>query len=161
MRQVVQFLPYVTRGLAICAVLAGLAAGLLETFGAGFVCFDTCPTRADYFARLGPTAVLLMTPCIVIEALAMAAFLAYCLATRQPWRAVSSLLILLVGGLVGVAALIALAQHAQATLPVRGSVEGDILVETPLETWAQEWGWALTLVAGAWSGVLAYLQWRR
>jgi hypothetical protein len=122
MRRVVQFLPYVSRGLTICAVLAGLAAGLLEaTFGAGFVCFDTCPTRAIYFAQLGPTAVQLMMPCVVLEALAMAAFLAYGLATRQARRAVSSLLVLL----VGVAALTALAQHAQATLPVWGDGEGD------------------------------------
>jgi hypothetical protein len=46
MRKVVQFLLFASRGLAVCAVLAGLGAGLFEaTFDAGFVCFDTCPSR--------------------------------------------------------------------------------------------------------------------
>jgi hypothetical protein len=161
MRQIVQFLPFASRGLAICAVLAGMAAGLLEAMSAGFICFDNCPTRAFYFAGLGPASVRWMTPCVVIEVLALAAFLIYCLATRQARRGVISLLFLLVGGLVGVAVLSALMQHAQATLPVWGGDAGDLLVETPAVAWATQWGLALTLVAGAWSGVLAYLQWRR
>ena len=64
-------------------------------------------------------------------------------------------------GLVGVAALSALAQHARAILPVWGDGEGDLLVEGPLLAWAALWGCSLMLVAGAWSGVLAYLQWGR
>ena len=158
MQKVGQFLPYVVRGLAICAVLAGLAPGLLAVTFGGFVCVDSCPTRSDYFARLGPNTVPWMTPCVVLEMLAVAVFLLYCLATRQARRAVLALLVLLVGGLVGVAALSALAQHAKATLP--GDV-GDLLVEGPLGAWERQWGLALMLVAGAWSGVLAYLQWRR
>jgi hypothetical protein len=81
MQQVVRLLPDVSRSLAICAVLAGLGAGFLEAFGADLVCFDTCPTQADYFAHLGPIAAHILTPCVVLEALAFAAFLAYCLAT--------------------------------------------------------------------------------
>jgi hypothetical protein len=161
MRHVVWFLPCVVRGLGICAVLAVLALGLLAIFGASFGCFDTCPTRTVYFAGLGPAAVQVLTPCVVLAVLAVAAFLVYCLATRQARRAVLVLLVLLGGGLVGVAVLGALAQHAQATLPIWGGEAGDLLVETPFESWAVQWTWALTLVAGAWSGVLVYLQWRR
>jgi hypothetical protein len=161
MRHVVWFLPFVTRGLTICAVLAGLGAGLLEVFAAQFVCVDSCPTRDFYFSYLGPTAVRLMTPCVVLEVLAAAVFLPYCLATRQVRRALLVLLVLLVGGLVGVAALHALLQHAQAILPSGSQSEGGILLEGPVEAWAEQWGWALSLVAGAWSGALAYLQWRR
>jgi hypothetical protein len=160
MRHVVRFLPFVMRGLAICAVLAGVGAGLIGVFGAGFGCFDTCPTHAAYFARLGPAAVWGLAPCVVLEVLAVAIFLLYCLATRQARRAVIALLVLLRGGLVGVAVLGALALHARATLPIWGGDEGDLLVEAPFESWANLWAWALTLVAGAWSGVLAYLQWR-
>jgi hypothetical protein len=159
MRRVVYVLPFVTRGLALCAVLAGLGAGLLQaTIGTAFICFDTCPSSAYYFAHLGPTAVQILTPCVVLEALAMAAFVPYCLATRQTRRAVLALLVLLVGGLVGIAALAELLQHAQATLT---GEEGDQLLADQLQALTQEWGLALMFVAGAWSGVLAYLQWRR
>jgi hypothetical protein len=92
----------------------------------------------------------------VLEALAFGAFLAYCLATRRTRRALIALLVLLVGGLVGVAALVALARHAQATLPVG---DGGLLAEAPLVAWQSQWGLSLALVAGGWSGVLAYLQW--
>ena len=159
MRQVARLLPAVSRSLAIGAVLAGLGGGYLEaSFGSGLVCFDTCPSRAEYFAELGPTALKLMTPCVALTALAVAVFLAHCLATRQTRRALISLVVLLGGGLIGVAALHALAQQARATLPVG---EGGLLVESPLVAWAGQWGVTLLFVACAWSGVLAYLQWRR
>jgi hypothetical protein len=161
MRHIVWFLPFVTRGLALCAVLAGLCAGLLWAFAASFVCVDACPTRDFYFSYLGPSTVRTMTPCIVLEVFAVAAFVAYSLATRQVRRAVFVALVLVVGGLVGVAALDALLQHAQVTLPSEGHLLVDILQEGPVEAWAHLWGLALTLVAGAWSGVLALLLWRR
>ena len=103
-------------------MLAGLAPGLITFTLAGFVCFDNCPTRAVYFAGHGAATVQVMTPCVVIEALALAVFLIYCLAARQARRAVVSTLFLLVGSLVGVAALSALLRHALATLPIWGRV---------------------------------------
>jgi len=157
----VPFLLFASRGLAICAVLAGLGAGLLEATFGGLACFDSCPTRTAYFAGLGSVAVSVMTPCVMLETLALAAFVAYCLATRQTRRAVISLLFLLVAGAVGVAALSALMQHAQDTLPVWGGDAGDLLREAPVGDWIVQWGLALTLVAGAWSGVPALMQWRR
>jgi hypothetical protein len=161
-RRVVALLPFVSRGLALGALLAGIGAGLLEaSLGAGLVCFDTCPTRADYFAHIGPTTLRVLTPCFVLEALAIAAFVAYCGATRQIPRALLLFLVLLLGGLAGVAVLSALAQHGQATLPVWGGEEGDLLREAPLVAWAQLWGWAIVLIAGIWSGALLFLQWRR
>jgi hypothetical protein len=161
MQKVVRFLPIVTRGLAICAVLAGLGAGLLDVIGALFVCVDSCPTRDFYFSYLGPSRVRLMTPCVVLEVLAVAVFLLYCLATRQLRRAGIAVLVLLVGGLVGIAALDALLQHAQATLPSATSAGGEVLIEGPVEAWGGQWAGALMLVVCAWSGTLAYLQWRR
>src|SRR5437660_12595921 len=89
MRQVVQFLLFASRVLALCAVLAGLAAGLLQaTIGATIICVDSCPPRDAYFSDLGPIAVRIMTPCVVLEVLALVAFVAYCLATRQARRVV-------------------------------------------------------------------------
>ncbi|MGZ3599634.1 MAG: hypothetical protein ACXWQ5_07925 [Ktedonobacterales bacterium] len=159
MRKVAQFLHVASRVLAICAVLAGLAAGLLTvSVVAAFICFDSCPTREDFFSsRVLPGTVQFMMPCVVLEVLALAVFLAYCVATHQPRRTIAPILFFLIGGLVGVAALDALLQHGQATLPN----EDGILLEGPVEAWVQLWGWVLLLVAGAWSGVLAYLQWRR
>jgi hypothetical protein len=161
MRHVVGFLPFITRGLAICAVLAGLGAGFLEGIAGDFVCVDSCPTRDFYFSYLGPTAVRLMTPCVVLAALTAAVFLLYCLATRQIRRAVLVLIVLLVGGLVCIAGLDALLLQAQADLPSGSQSEGGILLEGSVEVWAEQWAWALALAVGAWSGVLAYLQWRR
>jgi hypothetical protein len=157
MRQVIKLLFVASRGLAICAMLAGLAAGLLAaTVGAGFMCFDSCPTREDYFAHLGPVAVQVMMPCILLEVLALAIFLAYCIAIGQAQRAVKPILFLLIGGLSGVAALYALLLYGQATVPVDPN---GYLLDTPVQEWAQLWGLALMLVAVAWSGVLAYMQW--
>lgn len=162
MRKVVQVLPYVSRSLAVCAVLAGLVAGLFEaTFVADFVCFDSCPDRHFYFSYLDPRALLVMTPCVVLEVLAVAVFVAYGLATRQTRRAVLAVLVLLVGGLAGVVALAALLQHAQATLPSASGSDCCALLPDQLQAWQRLWGWAIVLVAGGWSGVLAYLQWRR
>ena len=162
MRKVTQFLLFASRGLAICAVLAGLGVGLLmSSVLPDLVCFDSCPTHAEYFAHLGPGTVQLMMPCVVLGVLAIAVFVTYCLATRQVRRAVLALLVLMVGGLVGVAALAALLQHAQATLPSASGSDCCALLPDQLQAWAQEWGLALMLVAGTWSGVLAYLQWRR
>jgi hypothetical protein len=162
MQKVVQFLPYVSRSLAIFAVLTGLVPGLLEaTFGADFVCFDSCPDRDFYCSYFGPAAVRLMTPCVVFAVLATAVFVAYGLATRQTRRYRLALLVLLVGGLAGVAALAALLQHAQATLPSYSVSDGGTLIPDQLQAWQRLWGGALILVAGAWSGGLTYLQWRR
>lgn len=158
MRQVVRLLHPASRGLALCAVLAGLAAGFLEAVvGAIFICVDSCSPRDVYFSHLGADVVRVMTPCVVLELLALTAFVGYCLATRQARRAILPILFLLVGGLIGVAALDAFLLHGQATLPVD---EGGFLLENPTQTWAQFWGMSILLVAVAWSGVLAYMQWR-
>ncbi len=157
MRQVIKLLFVASRGLAICAMLAGLAAGLLAaTVGAGFMCFDTCPSRDDYFANLGFVAMQVMMPCILLEMLALAVFLAYCIATGQAQRAVKPIRFLLIGGLAGIALLYILLRYGQATVPVDPN---GYLLETPAQEWAQLWGLALMLVALGWSGVLAYMQW--
>ena len=72
MQKVTQFLLFASRGLAICAVLAGIGVGFLEaSFGAAFVCFDSCPTREEMFPNIGPGAVLQpLLPCVVLELLA-------------------------------------------------------------------------------------------
>jgi hypothetical protein len=158
MQKVLQFLLFASRGLAVCALLAGIGVGFLQmTGGASFVCFDSCPTREFMFSYLGPTTVNALLPCVVLALLALVAFVAYCLATGQAQRVVIPILFLLGGGLLGVAGLYAFLQHAQATLPVG---EGDILIAGPAETFRGLWGLTILLVAGTWSGMLAYLQWR-
>lgn len=157
MRQVIKLLFVASRGLAISAMLAGVVAGLLAaTAGAGFMCFDTCPSRDDYFANLGLVAMQVMAPCIVLEVLALAIFLAYCVATGQVQRAVKPIRFLLIGGLAGVATLYVLLRYGQATVPIDPN---GYLLETPAQEWGQLWGLALMLVAVVWSGVLAYMQW--
>jgi hypothetical protein len=98
-----------------------------------------------------------MAPCVALELLALATFVAYCLATRQARRAASQAVVLLVGGLVGVTALSAFMLAGQASLPL--TWEGYFAGSASLEAWQGQWGLALMIVAGAWSAVLAYLQW--
>lgn len=66
------------------------------------------------------------------------------------------ILTLLVIGAVGVA-LDALMRQGQATLPITDG----LLAEGPVEAWAHQWGFVLTALAVAWSGIPAYLQWGR
>jgi hypothetical protein len=158
MQRFVPALLVASRVLAICAVLAGLIAGLLaSTILVGFTCFDSCPSRADFLNRM-PAEARLLIPCVVLAALALALFLAYCLDTRQQRRANVATLFFLVGGLSGVAALAALVKIAQATLPIN---EDNPQFAQAVVGWAQVWGVSLLLVAVVWSGVLAALQWRR
>jgi hypothetical protein len=160
MRKVAQFLHVASRVLAIGAILAGIGVGFLEaTIGPSFVCFDSCPTRGEMFPNVGPGAALqALLPCIVLELLALGAFVAYCLATGQARRVVLPIFFLLVGGLLAVAGLDALRQHVATTIPVD---QNGIVIAEAAQAWATWVGLAVVLVAGTWSGVLAYLQWRR
>jgi hypothetical protein len=159
MRKVTQSLLFASRGLAVCAVLAGTGVGLLQaTIGPAAVCFDSCVTREFLFSYLGPSTVQMLLPCVVLELLALVAFGAYCLATGQARRIVMPILFLLIWGLVGVAGLNALLQHGQTTLPVD---QDGVLIPESARSFRTLWGLAILLVAGTWSGVLAYLQWRR
>jgi hypothetical protein len=54
-----------------------------------------------------------------------------------------------------------LPEHAQATLPSASGSDCCALLPDKLQAWQRLWGGALMLVGGGWSGVLAYLQWRR
>lgn len=161
MQRVTLVLLYISRTLAICAILAGLGPGCLEASFAGLVCADQCPAPEFYVANFGSGDVELMKPFIVIEALAMTLFLVYCLATRQVRRTVIVLVVLLVGGLVGVAALVALAQHARAMLPDVVTEANYYTYMDQLEALGTEWGFALMLVAGVWSSLQIFLQWKR
>jgi hypothetical protein len=156
MRKLAGFLLIASRFLAIIALLVGVGAGLLGAVTGGFVCFDNCPEPGVYFANQGPITVRVMTPCIVLEMIALLLFLAYCVSTRQGSRAIRQVIVLLVVGLVGVVALYFFMLHGQASLPL---TQYDSFQEGPLVAWEGQWGLALAVAAGAWSGILAYLQW--
>lgn len=149
---------YISRFFAVCALLAGQGAGVLVMlFGTGFICFDSCPTRAFYFSRLVPGTLLLMTPCIACECLALLAYLCYCSARRRPRHVVAPVAVLLVGGALGATLLGALILHGQANLPVNAD---GLLIETPAEAWAQLWGFSVLIVASLWSVAVGYVLWR-
>jgi hypothetical protein len=156
MRRVAPILLIAARFLGILALLTGLFLGLIAAGpGASFTCFDTCPTRDDFFSTFVPAAARLMLWLVAVAALALVLFLAYCLATRQPWRALIVLLVFVAGGLLGVAILYALVEQARATLPVN---EDGLLVDS---SWASRWGGTLLLLATVWSGGLVCLEWGR
>lgn len=155
MQRVVPSLLIVARVLGILALLAGLFIGYLAAGPvAGFTCFDSCPTRDVFFSTFIPAAMRLMLFCVPLPALALLFFLVYCLATRQPWRALIVLLVFIVGGLLGFVALNGLVEQARTTLPVNeyGLVDS---------SWASMWGRTLLLLAVLWSGGLACLEWGR
>jgi hypothetical protein len=155
MQRVILSLLIASRIVAILAVLAAFFIGYIAAGPvAGFTCFDTCPTRDDFFSTFVPAAVRLMLWCVPVPALALVLFLVYCLATRQLWRALIVLLVFIAGGLLGFAVLNGLVEQARTTLPVNeyGLVDS---------SWASMWGGTLLLVAMLWSGVLACLEWGR
>ncbi|HEX9067669.1 MAG TPA: hypothetical protein VF807_02785 [Ktedonobacterales bacterium] len=154
MRKVALVLHSVSRVLAVCACIAGLGGGFLLVLLAGFVCFDSCPSPEGLPSGLALLSVWLMIPCVALEVLALAAFVPYGVTTGQARRAVRQAGILLGGGLVGVAALGALILLGQAT-------SWGNFGNGALESWARFWGVVLMVVAGAWAGVLAYLEWGR
>lgn len=146
-----------SRFFAVCAIVAGVAAGFIEaTLFAGLVCFDYCPDRAHYFSHLFPTLALLLIPCIVLSLLALWTFLWYCGARGQRSRANKQVIFFLGGGVIGAAVLGGLLLVGNVILPVTSD---GVLVEQPLESWSQLWGLAILLVAASWTGVLARLSW--
>jgi hypothetical protein len=158
MQRVAPSLHSAARILAILAVVVGLLAGCVMTYGVSFVaCFDTCYSPDFYLSYTVPAEIRFMTPCLVLAALALVVFLAYCLATHQLRRALLVLLFFLVGGLVGVAVLNGLVQLAQLSLANADSLH----INDEAAAWVRWWGPALTLVVVVWCGVLARLEHRQ
>ena len=158
MRRTDKALLYTSRVFASGAVVMGISPGLLTaTLGAALVCFDSCPTPVNYFPGQGPAAVRVMIPCIALAVLALLTFTGYCAATGQLRRAAWQTLVLLAGGAIGVVVLNAFLLRGQASVPL--TFDGYFADSASLQAWVKEWGLALTLVAGAWAGALAYLQW--
>lgn len=136
------------RAFAILAGVAGvIAGGLQATFGAGFACFDTCPSRQAYLVSFAPDTLRLMAPSLVLGLLSLLVYFGYCAGVGQ-LRAMA--LPLLASAVVGVA-LVIFARARLASLPVSG---GGLLAEQALESWQSEWGIALMLVAGGWSALM-------
>jgi hypothetical protein len=160
MQQGVSTVHIASRVLASLAVLVALLEGLLlSTAVVGFTCFDSCPTRAQFFSNIVPRTLTFLSPCIVLAAVALALFFVYCFLTQQPRRAFIVLLVFLVGGLLGVTVLTALARYGQATAPV--DAESGVLLADAAVAWAELWGVAVLLIGVVWSGGLAGLQWSR
>lgn len=151
------------RFFAVCAIVLAFGAGFLQAwFGAAFVCFDTCPEQIFFFPTEGPSAVKLMLPCVAVELAALALFLLYCLVTRQPRRAARQVIALVVGGAIGVIALNLILAFGQAHVALKSDGAGNTYFdEGSLVAWESLWGLALMAVVGAWSIILARLQWRR
>ncbi len=151
------------RFFAVCAVLLGLAAGALHaTLFSALVCFDGCPEPTFFFPTEGPKAINLMIPCVAVALVALVFFVLYCLVIRQPRRAAKRAIIFVVGGAVAVIALNLILTIGQAHVALKSDGAGNTYFdERSLEGWESLWGLALMAIAGAWSIILARLQWRR
>ncbi len=163
MRTVGLVILIISRILAVGAVLAAIGAGFLQAWlGAVFVCFDSCPDTFSYFPTEGPKAIQIMTPCVAIELAALALFLLYCLITRQPLRAVKQAIALVALGIVGIVALNVILTAGQAHVALKSDSAGNTYFdEHSLVSWESLWGLALLTIVGAWSLILARLQWSR
>lgn len=149
MRSQSSFSAGLAQACAIVSGVAGVAAGgLRATFGAGFTCIDTCPSRTDYVSQFAAGTLHLMAPSIVLALLSVLIYLNYCLATGHP-RAIAVPLLVLVG------ACVALVLFAQARLPYLPVTSDGRLAAPPLENWEGEWGIALMLVSAGWSALMA------
>jgi hypothetical protein len=99
----------------------------VEMLGWVFSCFDSCSASAQLVPNNVASVLFALALCIALAAVALALFLVYCLATRQPWRALIVLLFFLLGGLFDVTAVNALVPYGQATVPLHP--ETDLLFE--------------------------------
>jgi len=148
---------HASRVLAVFACLAAIIGGLLvATLGANLTCFDTCPPREQYVSGIVAGTVRILTPCIVLPMLAVAAFVSYCLATGQVRRAFIQFGFILVGGAIGSAALGTVFWLCTVSLKVSPE---DVVAEASAVEWMVLWRFAISVVAGSWSGLLARLQW--
>jgi hypothetical protein len=146
-----------SRVLAVFACLATVAGGLpVATLGASLTCFDSCPSREQYFSHIVAVSERILIPCVVLQALALAAFVSYCLATRQVRRALKQFSFTLGGGAIGIAALGTVFWLCTVSLNVSPD---DTVAEASAVEWMVLWGFALSIVAGSWSGLLARMQW--
>jgi hypothetical protein len=91
----------------------------------------------------------------MLVSVALACFLVYFVATRQSRRALMAHFYILVGDLLSIAGLKALAHYGQATLPVYE--DGD-LAHSPQVAFAEHWANTLLLIVVVWAGGLARLQ---
>ena len=163
MRTVGLVILILSRILAVGAVLAAIGAGFIQAwFGAAFVCFDNCPDPFSYFPTEGPQTIKIMTPCVAIELAALALFVIYCLITRQPLRAVKQAITLVALGIVGIIALNLILTAGQAHVALKSDGAGNTYFdERSLVSWESLWGLTLLTIVGAWSLILARLQWPR
>jgi len=163
MRTVGLVILILSRILAVGAVLAAIGAGFIQAwFGAAFVCFDNCPDPFSYFPTEGPQTIKIMTPCVAIELAALALFVIYCLITRQPLRAVKQATALVALGIVGIIALNLILTAGQAHVALKSDGAGNTYFdERSLVSWESLWGLTLLTIVGAWSLILARLQWPR
>ena len=159
MQRVVPALHIATRVLAILAALALLFTLWAEDFDTSFTCFEMCPFPEQYFPDKLLGALIALAPSSVFAALALGAFLIYCFATQQFWRALTVLLFFVIVGLAGVIALNALLQYGQTTVAV--DPDSGLLVEESVTAWANQWALTVLLFAVVWVGGLASLEWGR
>ena len=151
-----------SRLLIVGAVIAGLGAGFIQAwFGAAFVCFDTCPDPLFFFPTEGPQVIHIMIPSVAIELAALVIFVLYCLVTRQPRRAVKQAVALVGIGVVAVGALYLILAFGQAHVALKSDGVDTYFDESSLVKWESLWGLALMTIVGAWSIILARLQWPR
>ena len=159
MQRVAPSLHIAARILATLAALALLFTWWAEDFDTGFTCFEICPTPEQYFPWKVPGALIALALSVVFAALALVAFLVYCFATQQFWRALTVFLFFVIVALVGVVALNALLQYGQTAVAVDPG--SGLLVEDSVMAWANQWAVTVLLLAVVWAGGLACLEWGR
>ena len=157
MQRVAPALHVTARILATLAALSLLFTWLAEDFDTSFTCFEMCPFPEQYFPDKLLGALIALAPSSVFAALALVAFLIYCFATRQFWRALTVFLFFVIVGLVGVIAINALLQYGQTTVAV--DPESGLLVDDSVMDWANQWALTVLLFAVVWVGGLASLEW--
>jgi hypothetical protein len=151
-----------SRLLVVGAVVAGVAAGFIQAWlGAAFVCFDTCPDPTVFFPSEGPKTIQIMTPSVAIELAALVIFVLYCLITRQPRRAIKQAVALVGIGVVAAIALYLILAFGQAHVALKSDGADTYFDESSVVKWESLWGLALMTIVGAWSIILARLQWPR
>lgn len=144
-------LRYLSWFFGICALVVGVASGLIEVFLAQFVCVDSCPQADTIFPwYLSSALIKLLLPTAALLVLAYLSFAGYCVATAQTRHLLAPTWILVLGAAVSVGAIVWYSRLFVTMIPVD---KDGVLINGPAQRWTAGLGQITAGLAFIWASI--------
>jgi hypothetical protein len=144
-------LRYLSWFFGICALVVGVASGLIEVFLAQFVCVDQCPQADTIFPWYLSSALMkLLLPTAALLVLAYLSYAGYCFATAQTRRLLAPTLTLVLGAAVSVGAIVWYSHLFVTMIPVD---KDGFLIDGPAQSWTAGLGFTVAGLAFVWASI--------